>query len=103
MLLTSQRVEESQAVLCVPWQSWTHQAANVSGAWADSGVSQQERSWLEDKAFIFFAKLSSSESARHQRSHHYLDLELILTSAVFNCFQPQIRFYSTEPRPHSQV
>lgn len=53
MLLTSQRVEESQAVLRVPWQSWTHQAANVSGAWADSGVSQQERSWLEDKAFIF--------------------------------------------------
>lgn len=56
--LTPQREVKSQAVLHVPRQSWTDQAGNITGAWAQPGVSQQERSWKEKTAFIFHAKLS---------------------------------------------
>lgn len=54
--LTPQREVKSHAVLHVPWQRRTNQAANVAGAWAQSGVSQQIRSWRDKTAFIFLWK-----------------------------------------------
>lgn len=54
MPLTPEGEEKSQAVLHVPRQSWTDQATNVAGAWAQLGVSQKEGSWKEKTAFILF-------------------------------------------------